>query len=284
MGLDTADADRDLIARIDAGASIEQASEMTGDYERQLIELLLVQADSALAAAYGYAPYVINAPTREGKLAVANLVRDEMRHAQSTYRLIEDLGVDVDEHIRGHDYTRRIASPTDLATLPSRGDRRAHMLHRAIPTWDDFLVASYLLEQAAVVMQDDARHASYGPWARLARGASREERLHCTQALARVSERAGNPIHVDALQSALDEWLPLALAGFGSPGSPRAEAWRRYGLRRSTGEDLRRRFHDAVVRACDLWALRVPAWDPPWEGLDAHAADQVAQDYEHAGA
>ena len=56
-----------LLARIQAGERIESATEMTEAYRRSLIHLMTMQADSELAGAFGYVPWIMKAPTIEEK-------------------------------------------------------------------------------------------------------------------------------------------------------------------------------------------------------------------------
>ena len=56
---------------------------------------MIAQADSELAGAYGYVPWIEGAPTMAEKLAMANIVKDEVRHGKAMYDLLERLGIDI---------------------------------------------------------------------------------------------------------------------------------------------------------------------------------------------
>src|SRR3977135_1653646 len=96
---------RDMTAKIDRGVRLDAAGEMTGEYRENLIHLMTMQADSELAGGYGYVPWITKAPTVDEKHVVAQIVKDELRHAAVMYGLLADLGVDVDTHVRTHDET-----------------------------------------------------------------------------------------------------------------------------------------------------------------------------------
>ena len=81
-----------LLARIEAGERIESAEEMTDEYRENLIHLMTMQADSELAGGYGYVPWIMKAPSVEEKHVVAQIVKDELRHAAVMYGLLADLG------------------------------------------------------------------------------------------------------------------------------------------------------------------------------------------------
>src|SRR5262244_2166363 len=95
--------ERTLQARIERGDRIESVEEMTEEYRDNLIHLMTMQADSELAGGYGYVPWITKAPGVEEKHVVAQIVKDEIRHATVMYGLLADLGVNVDTHVRAHD-------------------------------------------------------------------------------------------------------------------------------------------------------------------------------------
>ena len=99
-----------MMARIERGTRLESAAEMTPEYRDSLVHLMTMQADSELAGGYGYVPWITKAPTVEEKHVVAQIVKDELRHAAVMYGLLADLGMDVDAHVRRHDeaFTMRI--------------------------------------------------------------------------------------------------------------------------------------------------------------------------------
>src|SRR5438094_735849 len=80
-----------LLARLAAGERIEERDEMSAVYRENLVHLMTMQADSELAGAYGYVPWIMRAPTVEEKLVVAQIVKDETRHAKVMYDLLAEL-------------------------------------------------------------------------------------------------------------------------------------------------------------------------------------------------
>src|SRR5438132_12797779 len=92
-----------LLARIERGERIESAEEMTEEYKENLVHLMTMQADSELSGGYGYVPWIMKAPDVEEKHVVAQIVKDEHRHAAVTYGLLADLGAAVRAHVKAHD-------------------------------------------------------------------------------------------------------------------------------------------------------------------------------------
>src|SRR5512143_4257001 len=92
-----------LLARIERGERIESPDDMTDEYRANLIHLMTMQADSELAGGYGYVPWIMKAPGVEEKHVVAQIVKDEIRHATVMYGFLAHLGMDVGAHVESHD-------------------------------------------------------------------------------------------------------------------------------------------------------------------------------------
>ena len=92
--------DATMMDKIARGVRLESPDEMTPPYRQDLVHLMTMQADSELAGGYGYVPWITKAPTVDEKHVVAQIVKDELRHAAVMYGLLADLGVDVDTHVR----------------------------------------------------------------------------------------------------------------------------------------------------------------------------------------
>src|SRR5437899_7309193 len=92
----------ELLARIERGERIESPEEMTEEYKENLIHLMTMQADSELSGGYGYVPWIMKAPDVEEKHVVAQIVKDEHRHAAVMYGLLAALGVEGDCHVATH--------------------------------------------------------------------------------------------------------------------------------------------------------------------------------------
>src|SRR2546429_5053477 len=145
------DVAQEMMARIEAGARLESAPEMTGEERENLIHLLTMQADSELAGGYGYVPWITRAPTVEEKHVVAQIVKDELRHATVMYGLLADLGFDVESHVRQHDeiFTMRIDAGRDIGTSRITSDKRVNIFYYPIDTWADFIFFNFCIDRSA---------------------------------------------------------------------------------------------------------------------------------------
>ncbi len=189
---------RDMMAKIDRGVRLESAAEMSAEYRENLIHLLTMQADSELAGGYGYVPWITKAPTVEEKHVVAQIVKDELRHATVMYGLLSDLGFDVDRHVRQHDeiFTMRIDDHRDIGTSRITSDKRVNIFYYPIDTWADFIFFNFCMDRGAGHQLEDVRGCSYGPWVRAIDGIFKEEKFHIRHGeywVKKLAEDPGDP-------------------------------------------------------------------------------------------
>src|SRR5574342_517418 len=117
-------------AEIEAAKRIESPEDITPFYREHLVNLLFMQADSELAGALGYVPCVPMSPNVEEYLASSMIVKDEFRHARVVYKLLENLGEEVNSHVRGHDFTYRLAdSEANIGSQRAADDKRVNIFY-----------------------------------------------------------------------------------------------------------------------------------------------------------
>src|SRR5258708_38901862 len=187
--------ERAMMAKIERGERLESADEMTAVYRDNLVHLMTMQADSELAGGYGYVPWITKAPTVEEKHVVAQIVKDELRHATVMYGLLADLGVDVEAHVRQHDesFTMRIAADADIGTQRITTDKRVNIFYYPIDTWADFIFFNFCMDRGAGHQLEDVRGCSYGPWVRAIDGIFKEEKFHMPPGEHWVQKLPGDP-------------------------------------------------------------------------------------------
>src|SRR5499433_2715948 len=151
-----------MMEKIERGVRLESAAEMTAEYRENLIHLLTMQADSELAGGYGYVPWITKAPTVEEKHVVAQIVKDELRHATVMYGLLADLGFDVESHVRQHDeiFTMRIDADRDIGTARITSDKRVNIFYYPIDTWADFIFFNFCMDRGAARSTASSRKRS----------------------------------------------------------------------------------------------------------------------------
>jgi ring-1,2-phenylacetyl-CoA epoxidase subunit PaaA len=262
-----------LLARIAAGERIESAEEMTPEYRDNLVHLMTMQADSELAGGYGYVPWIMKAPGVEEKHVVAQIVKDELRHAAVLYGLLADIGADVEAHVRAHDeaFTMRIAADADIGTARITSDKRVNIFYYPIETWADFVFFNFCMDRGAGHQLEDVRQCSYGPWARAIEGIFKEEKFHIRHGEVWVKRLAADPRTRAEAQATLDKWYVRTMNIFGRPGSARNAVYRRYRLKLRDNDEVRAVFAAEVRDKAAAVGLTVPEWKPVWEALPEEA-------------
>lgn len=267
------DGEREMMAKIEAGVRLESPDEMTPEYRACLIHLMTMQADSELAGAYGYVPWITKAPTVEEKHVVAQIVKDEVRHATVMYALLADLGFDVDTHVRNHDevFTLRIGADADLGTKRITSDKRVNIFYYPIETWADFVFFNFCMDRGAGHQLEDVRHCSYGPWVRAIEGIFKEEKFHIRHGEHWVKKLAEDPATHAEAQTTFARWYVRTMNIFGRPNSPKNQLYRRYRLKVRDNDEVRRAFAAEVADLAAKVGLAVPDWRPQWADLPEEA-------------
>src|SRR5690348_5076829 len=134
-----------LEEKIAKGQKIESTAEMTDNYREHLTHLMMMQADSELAGAFGYVPWITKSPDIKETLQVAQIVKDEVRHARVMYRLLEDLGVDVEKYYKSHNFSLRV-DKDDIGTQRVADDKRVNIFYYPIESWYDFIMFNFCMD------------------------------------------------------------------------------------------------------------------------------------------
>src|SRR5437667_1972704 len=258
----SSDKEARMLAKIGAGERIESQEEMIEEYRASLIHLMTMQADSELAGGYGYVPWIMKAPGVDEKHVVAQIVKDEIRHATVMYGLLADLGVDVGGHVSAHDsvLAMRVDSHVDLGTTRITSDKRVNIFYYPIETWADFIFFNFCMDRGAGHQLEDVRGCSYGPWARAIEGIFKEEKFHIRHGEYWVKKLAEDPkIHAEA-QATFNKWYIRTMNIFGRPGSPKNQLYRRYKLKLRDNDEVRQAFAHEIRGLCDTFGLTVPEW------------------------
>jgi ring-1,2-phenylacetyl-CoA epoxidase subunit PaaA len=259
-----------LVERIAKGEKITSRDQMTDEYFEDLVHLMTMQADSELAGAFGYMPWIAKAPGVEEKLIVANIVRDEVRHAKAIYALLRDLGIDVDTRVQEHDYDFRVRSEgEELGTKRAHTDARVNIFYYPIDSWADFVAFNFLMDRGAGHQLEDGLTCSYQPWASELQRVFKEELTHIRHGDMWTERLGTDPKMKGDMQKAIDRWYPRTMNIFGRPKTRRNARYRMFDLKKRDNQDVRQGFHDEVKNNTDAWGLTLPEWRPEWEKLDS---------------
>lgn len=267
------DLEKDMLAKIKSGVRLESPDEMTPEYREHLMHLMTMQADSELAGGYGYVPWITKAPTIEEKHVVAQIVKDEIRHATVMYGLLADLGVDVERHVGAHDaiFTMRIGADADIGTQRITSDKRVNIFYYPIETWADFVFFNFCMDRGAGHQLEDVRHCSYGPWVRAIEGIFKEEKFHIRHGEYWVKRLADDPATRPEAQATFAKWYIRTMNIFGRPGSSKNTRYRALRLKARDNDEVRQAFATEVKGLCQTFGLEVPDWKPRWAELPEEA-------------
>jgi ring-1,2-phenylacetyl-CoA epoxidase subunit PaaA len=261
------DEDKEITQRMEtevaAAKVVERPEDLTLSYQEHLINLLYMQADSELAGALGYVPCVKLAPSVEEYLASSMIVKDEFRHARVVYKLLENLGEDVEPHVKQYDFTMRLSDDdADIGVQRAGADKRVNIFYYPINSWVDFVMFNFCMDRGAGHQLEDSLEASYRPWARVLEGIFKEEKFHIAHGDNWVKRLAQDPKTHDATQAALNKWYPRTMNIFGRPNSPKNKIYRELGLKKRDNDEVRRAFAQEVADRCKENGLVEPDWKP----------------------
>ncbi len=250
-----------LAKKIADGGKVETLEEMTDEYREHLTHLMMMQADSELAGAFGYVPWIMKSPDIRETLQVAQIVKDEVRHARVMYRLLEGMGVDVDGYYKSHNFNLRV-NLEDIGTQRVADDKRVNIFYYPIETWYDFIMFNFCMDRGAGHQLEDALDCSYKPWCDVMDGIFKEEAMHMAHGDQWARKLASDEKTREPLQEALDRWYPRTMNIFGRAGSPKNKIYRRLGLKKRDNDEVRQAFAKEIAEKCAAFGLKVPAWTP----------------------
>ncbi len=258
--------EEEFLSRIQAGEKIEAQDPMPDEYRENLINLLQMQADSELAGAYGYIPWIEKAPNIHEKLLVAQIVKDEIRHAYAMNRCLEELGIQVDERIASQDYSYRIQNDEqNIGTQRLAQDKRVNIFYYPIETWTDFIMFNFCMDRGAGHQLEDAKLSSYGPWVRAINTIFKEEMMHVNHGDTWVERLASDPATKDEVQEALNKWFCRTMNIFGRPGSKRNQIYQKWRLKVRDNDEVRETFRREIQEKVERFGLQMPEWTPEYD-------------------
>jgi ring-1,2-phenylacetyl-CoA epoxidase subunit PaaA len=250
-----------LEEKLSKGRKVETLEEMTDEYRGHLTNLMMMQADSELAGAFGYVPWIMKSPDIKETLQVSQIVKDEVRHARVMYRLLEGVGVDVDEYYKKNNFSLRV-DKDDIGTLRVADDKRVNIFYYPIETWFDFIMFNFCMDRGAGHQLEDSLDCSYKPWCDGMEGIFKEEAMHMAHGDQWTEQLSKDDKTHDQLQEALDRWYPRTMNIFGRANSPKNAIYRKLGLKKRDNDEVRQAFAKDVAGLCEKFQLRVPEWKP----------------------
>lgn len=254
--------DLKLFEEIKNGRTFDAKDEMPEIYRKHLMNLLWMQADSEYAGGLGYMPWIAKAPNAHERVLVAQIVKDEMRHAHVIYKILDDLGEKTHDHMLAHDFDWRI--PDDLANIGfsrAKKDKRVNIFYYPITYWEDFCLFNFLMDRAAGHQLEDTLNSSYIPWKNAIGTIVKEEHMHLAHGDKTVRTMAENPETRGFLQERLNLWWPRVMNVFGKSSGAANDIYIRLGLKTRTNAQVREAFVKEIKEKCEAWGLTIPEYN-----------------------
>ena len=229
-----------------SGKLVEGLQHMSPLYLQGLRRILTVSADTELVSAPSYLRAAQHAPALNNFGSAMSIVQDELAHAHIGYRLLGDLGVDMDWLI----YER-----------PAAAFKYPYAFDVPLDSWVELVCANALYDQAGYVLLSDVHASStFGPWKRALAKVDKEETFHLRHGRTWLKKLVKDPAGKAEVQAAVDWMFILTLEWFGLPDERKRHGIQlEYGFKGKSNDELRQGWMAAVVPFMDEIGIEVPA-------------------------
>ncbi|HET8978777.1 MAG TPA: Phenylacetic acid catabolic protein [Solirubrobacteraceae bacterium] len=233
-------------AHLAAGKLVEGLQHMSPTYLEGMRRILTVSADTEFVSAPAYLRAAQHAPALNNFGSAMSIIQDELAHAHIGYRLLGDLGVDMDWLI----YER-----------PAGQFKYPYAFDIPLNSWVELVCANALYDQAGFVLLSDVFASStFGPWKRALAKVDKEETFHLRHGRTWLKKLVAAPDGRAEVQAAVDWMFILTLEWFGLPDEHKRHAEQLdYGFKGKSNDELRQAWMAEVVPFMAQIGIRVPA-------------------------
>lgn len=250
-----------LFEDIKNGKTFEATDDLPPFYRKHLLNLLWMQGDSEYSGALGYMPWIEKAPTLQEKVIVAQMVKDEMRHASVIYRLLDELGQDTLSHVEKTDMGYKLEEDkVQIGFQRLKDDYRVNIFYYNIKYWEDYILFNFLMDRAAGHQLQDTFNSSYLPWKKAIEGIYKEEVMHLAHGDKWIKILGKDPARRPFLQERLNLWWPRVMNVFGSSKGASNDLYVNLGLKQRTNKEIREVFTKEIQEMCDEVGLTLPVY------------------------
>lgn len=250
-----------LFEQISQGKTYDLGDELPPLYEKALRKLLWMQGDSEYSGSLGYMPWIEKAPTLQEKVLIAQIVKDEMRHANVVYKLLRDMGEDIEGYIETKDLGYKLEEDqVNIGFKRIKDDKRVNIFYYDIKYWEDFILFNFLMDRAAGHQLDDTLDSSYLPWKKSMSGIIKEEIMHMAHGDKWMKILAEDPNKKAFLQERLNLWWPRVMNVFGNPEGASNDLYVRLGLKKRTNAEIRATFVKEIEERLEPLKMSLPEY------------------------
>ncbi len=235
-----------LLEKVRNGFKVERMEDMNEEYLKALVQTLVIVGDTELLSCPPLLSVYKEAPNLNYKITALAVVQDEIGHAHIAYRLLEDLGENVDELL----YNR-----------PANRWKNPYAFDYKLTNWIEFGVFNGLFDRAGYTLLGDAyEHTSYGPWKRALVKVDKEELFHLRNGESIMRNGMKDPETAKQVQEGVDWMFLMALEFFGVADNLKSRSQQlEYKLKGRTNDELRQKWLSTAVPFCESIGLTIPA-------------------------
>lgn len=235
-----------LKEKVNAGFMVERIEDMDEEYLKALKQTLTIVGDTELLSVPPLLTVYKQAPTLNNKITALAIMQDEIGHAHIAYRLLKDLGVDVNELL----YER-----------PANKWKNPYAFDFKLSNWIELGVFNALFDRAGYTLLGDAHEfTSYGPWKRALVKVDKEELFHLRNGEIIMRAAMDNPETGKQVQEAVDWMFLMGLEFFGVADELKSRsAQLDYRLKGRSNDELRQKWLSTAVPFCESIGVKVPA-------------------------
>jgi 1,2-phenylacetyl-CoA epoxidase catalytic subunit len=192
--------------------------------------------------------FVAVAPDAESRLRVNNFTAEEFKHQYQFFHVYDEFDPEIPRLI----YQREQEVFRAYQDVQPRQD------------WVDRALFHMLADRYGVYQGFEWVRSSYAPLARVSLQVVKDERGHSNYGYIHVRdaiERSGGALRAELQRRVDDFFYPMFMASFGAAQSSNNRAWREWGLKRHTNDQLRAAYHAEMAQVLDSLGMRVPDMD-----------------------
>ncbi|MEE8607241.1 MAG: Phenylacetic acid catabolic protein [Nitrospiraceae bacterium] len=215
---------------------------MEKEYQDLLKRVLIIQADCEIGGPHIYVNHwVLNAPTPEDQIVVAQTAAEEIDHARKMIKVLRELGVDA-----------------FYVLHRPKSEREVEAFKTDMPTWAGYAVFGMLIDRIGRYQLEEFEGCTYLPLERELPKIMEEEQGHITFGEYKCAELCATPEGKQQVQEAVNLWYPKGLDMFGRSDSWRSHRYLEWGLKRRTNEEARKQYIAEVRPVLTNLGLEIP--------------------------
>lgn len=238
--------DAQVLERIANSQLIESVEHMSPAYLDGIKRILTVSADTELISAPAYYNPARAAPSLNPFGSALAIIQDELGHAHIAYRLMRDLGVDIDALIYKRD-------PVKF--------KYPYAFDVPLVTWTELVMANAFYDRAGYVLLGDIfKSSTFGPWKRALVKVDKEETFHLRHGENWMKKLSQSPDSRREIQRAIDWMFLLTVEWFGLPDDRKKHGEQLgFGFKGKSNDELRQIWLATAVPLCESLGYQVPA-------------------------